>query len=145
MMLQKIACIPCIPLRATWSTHMLYGQSTSCFMLLAHMTWACCMMWDVTGLPACCNDCMGVLQCLHGPPHGQGQRCMFWPMLRSYAITCLPQVLPQLLHYMDVDAEDPDSPDWGCIAVYSCSNSCSQSNGDDDSSYIEEFAWVQPP
>lgn len=55
------------------------------------------------------------------------------------------QVLPQLLHYMDVDAEDPESPDWGCIAVYSCINSCTPTGKDDQSSYMEEFAWVQPP
>ena len=55
------------------------------------------------------------------------------------------QVLPQLLHYMDVDAEDPESPDWGCIAVYSCPNSCSKPVGADKSAYMEEFAWVQPP
>ena len=58
---------------------------------------------------------------------------------------CLLQVLPQLLHYMDVDAEDPESPDWGCIAVYSCPNSCTPTGKDDQSSYMEEFAWVQPP
>ena len=57
----------------------------------------------------------------------------------------LMQVLPQLLHYMDVDAEDPESPDWGCIAVYSCPNSCSKPVGADKSAYMEEFAWVQPP
>ena len=56
------------------------------------------------------------------------------------------QVLPQLLHYIGVDPEDPEGPDWGCIAVYSCPNSCSPPEIDDDqSSYIEEFAWVQPP
>ncbi|KAL3160090.1 hypothetical protein ABBQ32_010870 [Trebouxia sp. C0010 RCD-2024] len=55
------------------------------------------------------------------------------------------QVLPQLLHYMDVDAEDPEGPDWGCIAVYSCPNSCTPIGKDDQSSYVEEFAWVQPP
>ena len=60
-------------------------------------------------------------------------------------MVCLSQVLPQLLHYMDVDAEDPESPDWGCIAVYSCPNSCTPLGKDDQSSYMEEFAWVQPP
>ena len=55
------------------------------------------------------------------------------------------QVLPQLLHYIDIDPEDPEGPDWGCIAVYSCPNSCTTTGTDDQSSYIEEFAWVQPP
>lgn len=48
------------------------------------------------------------------------------------------QVLPQLLNYLDIDAEAADSADWGVIAVYSCSRSCHVEG------YAEEFAWVQP-
>ncbi len=55
------------------------------------------------------------------------------------------QVLPQLLHHMDLDAEDPESPDWGCIAVYSCPKSCSNFVSSDKSAYTEEFVWVQMP
>ncbi len=55
------------------------------------------------------------------------------------------QVLPQLLHHMDLDAEDPESPDWGCIAVYSCPKSCSSFVDTDKSAYTEEFVWVQMP
>jgi pre-rRNA-processing protein TSR4 len=69
------------------------------------------------------------------------------------------QVMPQLLNHLGVDAADPKAPDWGTIAVYSCSKSCGggSSNADggggaDDggeveerSNYVEEFVWVQPP
>ncbi|DBA70262.1 TPA: hypothetical protein ACH3X2_012163 [Trebouxia sp. C0005] len=55
------------------------------------------------------------------------------------------QVLPQLLHHMDLDAEDPEGPDWGCIAVYSCPKSCSNFVSTDKSAYTEEFVWVQMP
>jgi len=69
------------------------------------------------------------------------------------------QVMPQLLNHLGVDVADPKAPDWGTIAVYSCSKSCG--GGSDgviggnknneaslessESSYIEEFVWVQPP
>lgn len=49
---------------------------------------------------------------------------------------CL-QIMPQLLFYFGV-RNDPDSLDWGTIAVYTCSASCGSSL-----SYKEEFAWVQ--
>ena len=55
------------------------------------------------------------------------------------------QVLPQLLHHMDLDAEDPESSDWGCIAVYSCPKSCSNFVSSEKSAYTEEFVWVQMP
>ncbi|XP_065042441.1 uncharacterized protein LOC135675816 isoform X3 [Musa acuminata AAA Group] len=47
------------------------------------------------------------------------------------------QIMPQLLFYFGV-RNDPDSLDWGTIAVYTCSASCGSSI-----SYKEEFAWVQ--
>jgi pre-rRNA-processing protein TSR4 len=53
----------------------------------------------------------------------------------------LVQVLPQLIHYLGVDAEDPSSPDWGTLAVYTCSASCSAAS--DAEPYVEEFVWVQ--
>mmetsp|Transcript_11343 Transcript_11343/g.24506 ORF Transcript_11343/g.24506 Transcript_11343/m.24506 type:complete len:562 (+) Transcript_11343:239-1924(+) len=34
------------------------------------------------------------------------------------------QVMPQALHYMKVDSEKDDSPDWATIAVYTCAASC---------------------
>lgn len=51
------------------------------------------------------------------------------------------QIMPQLLYYFGVK-NDPDSLDWGTIAVYSCLASCEASV-----SYKEEFVWVQlyPP
>ncbi|KAG6557147.1 hypothetical protein Mapa_001074 [Marchantia paleacea] len=47
------------------------------------------------------------------------------------------QILPQLLYYFQLN-DDPDSLDWGTIAVYSCEKSCSVEG------YSQEFAWVQP-
>ena len=64
------------------------------------------------------------------------------------------QVMPQLLNHLGVDVADPKAPDWGTIAVYSCSKSCGGGGAGDEpeapekessSSYIEEWAWVQPP
>jgi pre-rRNA-processing protein TSR4 len=63
------------------------------------------------------------------------------------------QVMPQLLNHLGVDVADPKAPDWGTIAVYSCSESCSggaeelpaEAAESSKSSYIEEFVWVQPP
>eukprot|EP00887_Chlorella_sp_A99_P000437 scaffold17.g437.t1 len=83
------------------------------------------------------------------------------------------QVMPQLLNHLGVDAAHPASPDWGTLAVYTCSASCSASGdaggggggraggasevawladgmagltlgSDDDSAYIEDFVFVQP-
>lgn len=48
------------------------------------------------------------------------------------------QVLPQLLNHLGIDAEATHAPDWGVIAVYSCSRSCRIEG------YHEEFVWVQP-
>ncbi|KAL2634346.1 hypothetical protein R1flu_005825 [Riccia fluitans] len=47
------------------------------------------------------------------------------------------QILPQLLYFFKIK-DDPDSLDWGTIAVYSCAKSCPVEG------YCEEFAWVQP-
>jgi hypothetical protein len=55
--------------------------------------------------------------------------------------------MPQLLNYLEMDPSDPASPDWGMIAVYSCSASCggtSESLNGEGSTYQEEFVWVQP-
>lgn len=53
------------------------------------------------------------------------------------------QIMPQLLHYMDIDAGDPESPDWASIAVYSCPKSCTATSPDASSAYTEEAVWVQ--
>lgn len=61
------------------------------------------------------------------------------------------QVMPQLLHYLRVDSKavmptSPDQPgrlgamDWGTLAVYTCTRSCSASKGP---GYVEEFVWRQ--
>ena len=62
------------------------------------------------------------------------------------------QVMPQLLNHLGADASDPGAPDWGTIAVYCCSASCSRGHQggeeadweDGGSAYVEEFVWVQP-
>lgn len=54
------------------------------------------------------------------------------------------QVLPQLLHYLRLNDEDPSAPDWSTLAAYTCAASCSVPAGA-DCAYAEEFVWVQPP
>jgi len=57
------------------------------------------------------------------------------------------QVMPQLLNFLDLDAEDPTAPDWGTIVVYTCPSSCSAQGEEGEgwlSAYLEEFVWVQP-
>ena len=54
------------------------------------------------------------------------------------------QILPQLLHFMQVDASSPDSIDFGSIAVYTCSNNCNIETPAVPSAYAEEYVWVQP-
>ena len=53
--------------------------------------------------------------------------------------------MPQLINHLGVDATDPTAPDWGMIAVYSCSRSCEirVDSGAGGSAYAEEFVWVQ--
>ncbi len=34
------------------------------------------------------------------------------------------QLMPQALAYMGIDSEDPESPDWATIAIYTCAASC---------------------
>ncbi|KAL4421136.1 hypothetical protein ABPG77_001531 [Micractinium sp. CCAP 211/92] len=58
------------------------------------------------------------------------------------------QVMPQMIVHLGVPADDPAAPDWGTIAVYSCSASCDSSvqpgaSSADESAYLEEFVWVQ--
>ncbi|KAI3431726.1 hypothetical protein D9Q98_004768 [Chlorella vulgaris] len=58
------------------------------------------------------------------------------------------QVMPQMLVHLGVEADDPLAPDWGAIAVYSCSASCDSgvtagASSPDESAYLEEFVWVQ--
>lgn len=47
------------------------------------------------------------------------------------------QVMPQLLHF--IREETTGCFDWGVIAVYTCTGSCSLSP------YSQEFVWRQPP
>ncbi|EFJ44292.1 programmed cell death protein 2, C terminal [Volvox carteri f. nagariensis] len=54
------------------------------------------------------------------------------------------QVLPQLLHYLHLDEEDPASPDWSTLVAFTCAASCSPAAGA-ECSYLEELVWVQPP
>jgi pre-rRNA-processing protein TSR4 len=52
------------------------------------------------------------------------------------------QLMPQLLHYLHVEARDPDPLDWATVAVYTCARSCGGGGGG-GGGYVEEFAWVQ--
>ena len=79
------------------------------------------------------------------------------------------QLLPQMLNFLGCDAADEEAPDWSCVGVWSCVESCSkrkESEGDASSpaslllppvsktggagisggpsAYLEEFVWVQP-
>lgn len=53
-----------------------------------------------------------------------------------------------MLVHLAVPADDPSAPDWGAVAVYSCSASCDSGVAAGaapaaESSYLEEFVWVQ--
>ena len=78
------------------------------------------------------------------------------------------QLLPQMLNFLGCDAADEEAPDWSCVGVWSCVESCSKKEGGEGgasssslvlppvsktggagisggpSAYIEEFVWVQP-
>ena len=83
------------------------------------------------------------------------------------------QLLPQMLNFLGCDAADEEAPDWSCVGVWSCVESCSKKRVEDDASgfsspsasssvllpvsktggagisggpsaYLEEFVWVQP-
>ncbi|KAK9821140.1 hypothetical protein WJX81_007543 [Elliptochloris bilobata] len=54
------------------------------------------------------------------------------------------QVLPQLLNWLNADESGGDGMDWGAIAVFCCTASCTPPPHA-ESAYLEEFAWVQPP
>lgn len=62
------------------------------------------------------------------------------------------QIMPQLLNHLDIDASNPEAPDWGTIAVYSCAMSCGEGAWDGTAAegfgvdpYVEEWVWVQSP
>ncbi|XP_076817099.1 programmed cell death protein 2-like isoform X1 [Clavelina lepadiformis] len=54
------------------------------------------------------------------------------------------QIMPYLLSHLNVDTTVEDETiDWGTIAIYTCSKSCSPDVSNDKLSYIPEFAWKQ--
>ena len=70
--------------------------------------------------------------------------------------------MPQLLHYLKVDATISVKPfagvqglrkdgtlDWGTLAVYTCTQSCGEggrlTKDSGPSSYLEEVVWRQEP
>jgi len=55
----------------------------------------------------------------------------------DYFITCLFQILPHLLSYMNVDSVGA-SLDWGTLCIYACSNSCEIEN-----TYKREYIFKQ--
>lgn len=65
------------------------------------------------------------------------------------------QAMPQLLHYLRVDAEAqlPQTPgeacrlgamDWGTLAAYTCTGSCDAAAAE-EGGYVEEVLWRQQP
>jgi hypothetical protein len=51
-----------------------------------------------------------------------------------------------VLAYLDLDNEDPAAPDFAAVLIYSCSAMCkSDTATPSDTTYAEEFVWVQPP
>ncbi|GLI59478.1 hypothetical protein VaNZ11_001361 [Volvox africanus] len=54
------------------------------------------------------------------------------------------QVMPQLLHYLQLDEDDPACPDWSTLVAYTCAASCSPPAGA-ECAYLEEVVWVQSP
>lgn len=52
--------------------------------------------------------------------------------------------MPQLLNHLGQDAADVDALDWGALAVYTCSASCSPAPSE-VSAYADEYVWIQPP
>lgn len=61
----------------------------------------------------------------------------------SVRVLVRPQVLPQLLAYIEQEEEPTsnDCLDWGTVAVYTCSASCCAPEGEPQ--YVEEFTWHQ--
>lgn len=60
------------------------------------------------------------------------------------------QILPQLLHYMEVEKVEREGLEkalnWGTVVIYSCPNSCprtADSGAPKSATYSEEFAWRQ--
>lgn len=51
------------------------------------------------------------------------------------------QILPQMLNHLNIDPLDDEGYDWGTIAIYSCSKSCSLPGSP---AYVPEFVFVQP-
>lgn len=84
--------------------------------------------------------------CKHIPAPGDIPPCEHCGAPRKFEF----QVMPQLIVHLGVPADDPSAPDWGTIAVYSCSASCSSgvtpgASPPEESAYLEEFVWVQGP
>jgi pre-rRNA-processing protein TSR4 len=49
------------------------------------------------------------------------------------------QIMPQLLNYLNIDDKDPNSLDWGTVAVYTCNANCQPK----DKHYMEGFVYHQ--
>ncbi len=58
------------------------------------------------------------------------------------------QVMPQLIHAVPMQREEDFSCsglDWGVLAVYTCTKSCSSVTEPGRGCYMKEFVWWQPP
>ncbi len=58
------------------------------------------------------------------------------------------QVMPQLIHAVPLRQEEgfnSSGLDWGVLAVYTCTKSCSSATEPGKGCYMKEFVWRQPP
>ncbi len=58
------------------------------------------------------------------------------------------QVMPQLIHAVPLRQEEGFNRiglDWGVLAVYTCTKSCSSATEPGRGCYMKEFVWRQPP
>ena len=100
---------------------------------LVGQTWSCCLIHPLRlGTPA------------------PQPLCLTLHLLLAHTAARNTAPLLQLIVHLGVPADDPTAPDWGTIAVYSCSASCSSgvtpgASPPEESAYLEEFVWVQGP
>ncbi|TRY75217.1 hypothetical protein TCAL_16812 [Tigriopus californicus] len=75
-------------------------------------------------------------------PLEQVPACEFCGQPRSFEF----QIMPQLLHHLRLDQSlHQDSLDWGVLAVFTCSKSCSNDDNPAGPSYKKEFVHCQMP
>mmetsp|Transcript_24941 Transcript_24941/g.30655 ORF Transcript_24941/g.30655 Transcript_24941/m.30655 type:complete len:379 (-) Transcript_24941:176-1312(-) len=88
------------------------------------------------------------------PTHTDIPTCIHCGSERKFEFQLMPQMIHYLLGNENKDADDKheghNDIDWGTVAVYTCTSSCDGPKSDANlsntlGSYVEEFAWRQPP